>query len=670
MIKNANILIAEDESIVAKDIESRLKRFGYDVTAIASSGEEAIQKAAQKRPDLALMDIRLKGDMDGIEAARQIRILFNIPVIYLTAYADEEILQQVKTTDHLGYLLKPLNERELNATIEIALDKHKKEGRKFREDGERLRLAVEASSDGFWDIDLLSKKAYVSLGWKKMLGYNQPEELRENIEVLKELIPVEDMGCVRDSFFKHCDHLTPYCSVDHRLRTKNGDYKWVRSRGKAIWDKEGKVIRVTGTTTDITEERALEEQSRKRQRTEIIEKFAGEVAHELNNRMVIVSGKSEILLRQLPFDHPIRPKVEEIFANIQRVTQYTKQLTRLACTLPLQPQILDINQYLEEMKKVMEQTVPRNIEITLNPSISPLKINVDTFSLDQIIMNLLSVAASRMPNGGPIVLETASVILDAEYVKSDENIIAGNYAMLSLKDTGPCFTPKEWAQIFKPASRDSFTISQQNGIQNEIKLLSNICIWVKQNGGYMDIQNQPDAGCIFRIYFPQLIEELSVKSSQSEEGKGDTKKLSRETGKTVLLVEDEDALREMTKEFLASCGYDIIVACNGEEAIQKYQQSSRPIDLLFTDIVMPGISGIALAQRLHELSPNTKILFTTGYVREENFENKLHNLKAEFLTKPYRLSKLNEKIGEMLNEKQKKRLSIWQWGQLFNPLKP
>ena len=202
--------------------------------------------------------------------------------------------------------------------------------------------------------------------------------------------------------------------------------------------------------------------------------------------------------------------------------------SQAARLFPLQPRVLDINQCLEEIKGAMKQMVPKNIKVTFEPSFSSFKIKVDTFSLDQIIMSLLSVATLRMPSGGSIIMDTGSIILDmddAEYAKDYENMIESNHVVLSLRDTGPWLTPEDGAQIFETTSESPSVVQQESEVHNEIKTLSDTWGLVKQNGGYMDIQNRLDSGCIFRIYFPQFAEETPIKSIWNEKKKGETQKI-------------------------------------------------------------------------------------------------------------------------------------------------
>lgn len=254
----AMILIVEDERIVAMDIETSLKNFGYGIAGQTDRGEDAIKKAGDLHPDLILMDVGLKGEMDGIEAAAQIRARFDLPVIFLTAFANQSTIQRARLSEAYGYVLKPFAEHELVIAIEMALYKHGME-KKLRESEERYDLAVRGANDGLWDWNLKSDEIYYSPRWKAMLGF-QEDEFGDNPEEWIKLVHPDDRKQVRENLVSHIKGNSPFFESEYRIQHTNGSYVWVLSRGLAVRDAEGRAYRMAGSQTDITARKLVEEQ--------------------------------------------------------------------------------------------------------------------------------------------------------------------------------------------------------------------------------------------------------------------------------------------------------------------------------------------------------------------------------------------------------------------------
>lgn len=258
MIPGSRILVVEDEPIVALDIQTRLERRGYCIQGIASSGEEAIALALEAQPDLILMDIKLKGEMDGIEAAQRIHDISDVPVVYLTAFADEFTLQRAKLTEPFGYILKPFEERELITNIEIGLYKHKMES-DLHEREERYSLALQGANDGIWDWDLVNDTVYVSERFKSILGY-QNDELGPELKKILALIHPDDIEKLRLLFYSLVHDSAPHIESEHRMLNKNGETVWVLTRGAIIY-KDGRGWRAAGSMTDVSERKRAEERA-------------------------------------------------------------------------------------------------------------------------------------------------------------------------------------------------------------------------------------------------------------------------------------------------------------------------------------------------------------------------------------------------------------------------
>ncbi|MBI5952255.1 MAG: EAL domain-containing protein [Chloroflexi bacterium] len=256
-MSKARVLIVEDESIIALDIRNSLEGLGYQVAGQADRGEDAIKKAGELRPNLILMDIKLKGEMDGIETAGQIRKLFDLPVIFLTAFADQSTLERARQAEPYGYILKPFEDYELAIAIEIGLYKHGME-KKLRESEERYDLAVRGANDGLWDWNLKNNEVYFSPRWKAMLGIKEGEFGNSPDEWINRIHP-EDRDRFNENFLLHIKGNTPHFEHEYRIRHASGGYMWVLARGLAVCDMEGKAYRIAGSQTDLTARKMIEE---------------------------------------------------------------------------------------------------------------------------------------------------------------------------------------------------------------------------------------------------------------------------------------------------------------------------------------------------------------------------------------------------------------------------
>lgn len=291
----ARIFVVEDESIVALNLQNRLKNLGYDIAGTASSGEEAVIKCEESRPDLVLMDIMLRGEMDGIAAAEQIRSKLRIPVVYLTAYADNVTLDRARITEPFGYILKPFEIKEIRTTVEIALYKHQME-ELLRQSEERYALAVNGANDGIWDWDLISGNVYYSPRWKAILGFADAEISNHKNEWLERIHPEEKEG-LDMAVTRHLEGITPHLEYECRMLAKNGQHRWVFIRGLAVRQPSGKAVRMAGSLTDITRRHQAEEKLIRMVETDTLTELLTEGAFLEKLYHAEQSGKDWLLVR-------------------------------------------------------------------------------------------------------------------------------------------------------------------------------------------------------------------------------------------------------------------------------------------------------------------------------------------------------------------------------------
>jgi two-component system, cell cycle sensor histidine kinase and response regulator CckA len=382
------------------------------------------------------------------------------------------------------------------------------------------------------------------------------------------------------------------------------------------------------------ERRQLEMQLRQAQKMEAIGKLAGGVAHDFNNLLSVILGHSEMLAMRLPANSPGRDSVDEIARAAERAATLTRRLLAFSCQRVVEPQVLDLNLLVADMEKMLRRLIGENVRLItiLQPGLN--RVLADPGQIDQIIMNLAVNGRDAMPNGGRLTLQTRDLELDA---KTQSGLRPRRYVLLAVTDTGCGMTTEVQARIFEPF----FTtkgVGQGTGLG--LKMVSDI---VQQSGGHIVVHSLPGIGTTFKIYLPAA-GELAKQPLQS---RAPVKPVR--SSETILLVEDEAAVREITALLLKSLGYRVQEASNGEEALHLARGNREKIDLLMTDVLMPGMSGNELAEVLRASDAGLKVLFLSGHSGDTLARHGVVHTEAAFLQKPFTLNALSEKLMEVLD---------------------
>ena len=382
--------------------------------------------------------------------------------------------------------------------------------------------------------------------------------------------------------------------------------------------------------------RKSEEQLRQWQRVEAIGRLAGGVAHDFNNLLMTILGCSELLLRDFDPQDPRREEVEEIRRAAQRATSLTHQLLAFGRRQVLQPQVLGLNEIVENMNRMLRRLIGEDIQFLtiLTPGLWPVK--VDPGQIEQVIMNLVVNVRDAMPGGGRLTIETANANLDAAYARRHISVKPGAYVMLAVTDTGCGMNADTQSHLFEPF----FTTKEKE--KGTGLGLSTVYGIIKQSGGNIWAYSEIDKGSTFKVYLPRA--EEAVRSYKPKEP---TPVVAGGT-ETILLVEDEEAVRTMISRVLQGSGYQILEARHGKEALEICRQHIGPIHLMVTDVIMPQMSGRELAEQLAPLRPEMKILFMSGYPDNAIVHHGVLEAGTAFLQKPFTLSALENKVREVL----------------------
>src|SRR5450755_2038921 len=418
---------------------------------------------------------------------------------------------------------------------------------------------------------------------------------------------------------------------------KDGAAIVARISGRSIPNgKDGNTFEIF--MEDITETRTLELQLRQAQKMEAIGRLAGGIAHDFNNLLMVISGYSEFLLERLGPDPALRGPAQEISAATQRATSLTRQLLAFSRKQMLAPKILDLNEVVAENLKMLTRMIGEDIDLVMVPGPALGAVRADPGQIDQVIMNLAVNARDAMPHGGRLTIETCNVTLDENFTRTHSPLTPGDYITLALSDTGIGMDSETQSRIFEPF----FTTKGAKGTGLGLSTVYGI---VKQSGGFIFVDSQPQRGTAFRAYFPRVdgredaaaVQE-AVSLPRAEHGQ-----------ETILLVEDETNLRRLARQYLETQGYKILEAEDGAAALQIVDGYKGAIDLLLTDVIMPGMNGRELATQIGKLLPDVRVLYMSGYTENAIGHDGTLDAGINLLQKPFSLPALKDRVRELLD---------------------
>jgi PAS domain S-box-containing protein len=419
---------------------------------------------------------------------------------------------------------------------------------------------------------------------------------------------------------------------------RNGTLIWIEQRNVLVRDQTGRVVAVEGIARDITERKQLEEQLRQAQKMEAVGRLAGGVAHDFNNLLTAIIGYSDIVLKALGDSDPLRPDVSEIKLAGERASRLTSQLLAFSRKQILQPKVLDLNESVTDMGKILRRLIGEDIDLVTSPDQALGRVKADPGAIEQVILNLAVNARDAMPEGGMLTIETANVELDDAYARAHVSVQPGSYVMLAVSDNGMGMSPETQVHIFEP-----FFTTKGEGKGTGLGL-STIYGIVRQSGGNIWVYSELGKGTTFKVYLPRVEEGLTpLETSSSEDA-------SQQGSETILLVEDEEVLRRLVSVILHDRGYKVLVASNGSEALEISERHPDPIHLMLTDVVMPKMTVRELTNSLAKLRPQTRVLYISGYTDEAIIHHGVLDDGVDFLQKPFTAVALAKKVREVLDK--------------------
>jgi PAS domain S-box-containing protein len=519
----------------------------------------------------------------------------------------------------------------------IAIQRHRDEA-SLRQAEQKYRAIFDNAVEGIFQSTPGGRFLAVNPAMARIAGFAAPEEMVASITSIERQLFVDPRR--RAEYLRLLHEQGSVRDFEFEIYRRDGSRRWVSEHSRAVRGAGGEVLYHEGTVQDITERKALQKQYLQAQKMEAVGRLAGGVAHDFNNLLTVINGYGRLLLGRLPADDPARHFVAEITAAGERAATLTRQLLAFSRQELVAPRVLDLREVVAETESMLRRVIGEDVEVVTASDPDLGGVRADPGQVVQVLMNLAVNARDAMPHGGQLTIETRNADLDggrpgpAGPTGSEG---PGAYVLLSVRDTGQGIPPEVLPRIWEPF----FTTKERGrGTGLGLAVVDGI---VQQAGGHAEVVSEPGRGTTFRLYFPRV---------EGRPGRGRSPSgvdAMPRGAETVLLVEDEDAVRALGRQVLAHCGYKVLEASDGETALRTAGDHAGPIDLLVTDVVLPGAGGREVAQRVAALRPGVRTLFLSGYTDDAVVRLGIREEQVAFLPKPFTPVQLARKVREVLD---------------------
>ncbi|MDB4908435.1 MAG: response receiver sensor histidine kinase response regulator [Gemmatimonadetes bacterium] len=650
MIPPIRILHLEDHPRDADMVRHRLEDEGVACEIVLTNSRTAFEAALEREPfDLVLSDFNVPG-YDGIRALHAARATQpDVPVILLSGTIGEEEAVRVLQLGATDYLLKSnldrlapaveraIREAETQRTRAVAERALREREKALQENEERTSFALAAARMGVWEIDLADDSFKWSGSMAPLFGA-PPEWTPAGRASFFQLIHSGDRRSAEESLDRTIAGNSDF-AAEFRAVWPDGSAHWVQARAKLVRDVEGRPLRLLGVAMDVDERRRLEEQLRQSQKLEAIGQLAGGIAHDFNNVLTVILGCCEMLLTELAEDSATWEDVREIKKAGSRAAGLTRQLLAFSRKQILLPELLDVNVLIGSVEPMLRLLLAANVEITVSLGALEAWIKMDPTQMEQILVNLSVNGVDAMPRGGKLTISTTNVTLGATNPEGGMPLAAGEYVLLRVSDTGEGMTRENSVHIFEP-----FFTTKEVGKGTGLGLATVYGI-VRQSGGDITVQSESGIGTVFDIRLPCVA--AAVAGAPVLEPLASRNGRSRCT-ETILLVEDDDGVRQLTRRTLERLGYTVLDAGNPLSASAVAHDFPGTIDLMLSDVIMPHSEGPPLIARLLARRPAIRALYMSGYA-DEAIQHVLLLEETPFLAKPFSPDALARKVRDVLD---------------------
>lgn len=678
------VLVVDDHTENRYYLEVLLAAQGWQVDT-AGNGEEALERLAVSVPEAVISDL-LMPVMDGYTLLRNVRSdqrLAQVPfIVYTATYTSAEDEHLARNLGADGFLLKPSEPRDLLDCLEQALAKRrsthhpaaaddsdvetatlelynralirKLEAKmtqldaanraleadvarrqqieaSLRASEERFQLVSKATRDAIWDWDLVADTLWWNEGLEQLFGYAHGQVAGGHAWWLDH-VHEDDRDRVASSHRGAIATEQENWSAAYRFRRQDGSFADVEDRGYILRDDQGCALRIVGVLSDVTDRKAMEAQLRQAQRLEAIGQLTGGIAHDFNNLLTVIMGNAELIAENAAPGSDEQESATMISASAQRGADLTRRLLTFARKQTLESRVIDVNAQVGELEPLLRQSLGAQVQIAFHLDADLWPALVDPAQLENAVLNLCLNARDAMPEGGWLTVETVNVSRDFDGEGAED---ARDFVMLAVSDTGIGISEEHLARVFEP-----FFTTKEEG-QGSGLGLAMVYGFIKQSGGYINIYSESGRGTTVKLYLPRgasVAQHAAAQAAPELPGGSES----------ILLVEDDALVRGYTSHVLTMLGYTVEVAVDGNEALERLRAGAA-FDLLFTDIVMPGMNGFALAEEVVRLRPGIRVLYTSGYTRQAAARHDPETAMAQMLTKPYARQDLARRLREVLD---------------------
>ncbi len=634
------ILHLEDDPADAELVQAKIESAGLTCQITCVQARDEFEAALRQGGyDVILADYQLPM-YDGVSALRLAQELCpDVPFIFVSGTMGEDAVIEGLTEGATDYVLKQRLSR-LASAIPRAL--HEAENRREREraeealrqrnrDMERLTTAIEQAAETVIITDPDGNIVYVNPAFERITGYTCVEAMGQNPRILKS--GRQDLTFYQNLWSIIC--AGQVWSGRFINKKKDGSLYTEEATISPVKDEDGAIVNYVAVKHDVTHELQLEEQYRQAQKMQAIGQLTAGIAHDFNNLLTAINGFAELARRGLAADHPLQDSLGRILYAGQRAAKLISQLMVFSRKQVMEPQVLNLNAVVADMDKMLRRIIGEHITLKTTLASDLGLVKVDPVQLEQVIVNLAVNARDAMPNGGSLTIETVIVTLDEEYAASHLNVLPGEYVQLAVSDDGVGMSDEVKAHIFEP-----FFTTKEMGKGTGLGLATVFGI-IKQSGGHIWVYSEPGHGTTFKIYLPRVQENVAPFIQDESQN-------LLTAHETVLLVEDDPGVQEITAMTLRQQGYTVLTANDKLAAIRLAQQHHGSIDLLLTDVIMPGGNGKTLADELAQIRPSLKCLFMSGYTDDTIVQYGILAPGSAFLQKPFTVQGLVRKVREVL----------------------
>lgn len=650
--KKSKLLIVDDAPSNHRVYHRILEPLGLDIIS-ANSGQEALEAAYRHDFFLILMDVQMPG-MDGFETAALILDhpeTSHIPIIFITAIARDEAFEfRGYKQGAVDYLVKPVNDDILACKIKVFLELHQQ------------KKQLQETFDTMSDLNEQLKGEIAERRRTETALVESEEKYRTMMESMRDaayicspdrriayMNPRMIQLAGRDALGEPChkavfnnDRPCSFCAHETVQKGRHAEFECTHPESGRIYNvtvspifHAGGAVSALAVFHDMTEKKAMEDQLNQAQKMESVGRLAGGVAHDYNNMLTIITGFTELAMAGVDPEGPLHEDLSQILSAAQRGTEITRQLLAFARKQVISPRVLELNDSMEDMLKMLRRLIGEDIDLVWLPKAGLWPVKMDTAQIDQIIVNLCINARDAIEGVGKITIETQNLSLDKDVCKVWNNCVPGDYVMLAVNDNGCGIGKDALDQIFEPffTTKD---VDKGTGLG-----LSTIYGIVEQNNGFIKVYSEPGVGTTFKVYFPRH-------QAKAEKSPALVTEIITGNEEVIFLVEDDPAILRLTSRMLSDLGYTVVSAGEPNEAINRIREHTGKLHLLITDVIMPDMNGRELSDRATQLHPGIKTLFISGYSADILDPKGIQAHEVHFLQKPFSMGDLARKIQNIL----------------------